>query len=88
MKINWKVRFKNKTWLMTFVVGAIALIYQVLGIVGVVPPLSQDTVVSIVSAIVNILVMLGVVIDPTTQGTSDSERALNYTEPGGSDLEE
>ncbi|WP_420911006.1 phage holin [Lysinibacillus fusiformis] len=27
--------------------------------------------------------MLGIIIDPTTKGTSDSEQALNYDKPKG-----
>ncbi|HFU9652545.1 TPA: phage holin, partial [Streptococcus agalactiae] len=30
---------------------------------------------------VTLLVLLGVVTDPTTEGLSDSEQALNYHEP-------
>ena len=30
-----------------------------------------------------VLTALGVVMDPTTEGVSDSERALSYEEPGG-----
>ena len=33
--------------------------------------------------LVNLLVALGVVVDPTTQGVGDSERAMGYTEPKG-----
>ena len=34
-----------------------------------------------VNTFVVILVMLGIVTDPTTKGVADSERALNYNEP-------
>ena len=36
MKINWKVRFKNKTWLVTFLLAILAFIYQVLGLFDIV----------------------------------------------------
>ena len=81
MKINWKVRFKNKTWLVTFLITILAFIYQILGMFDVVPPVTQDMVTQLIAAIVNILVAIGVVIDPTTAGTSDSEDALKYEEP-------
>lgn len=83
MNINWKVRFKNKTWLLTFCVGVLAFVYQVLGLFGVVPGISQETVTEIIGMVVNILVMLGIVIDPTTSGVTDSSRALTYEEPNG-----
>ena len=30
---------------------------------------------------VNMLCMLGIVVDPTTKGVKDSEQAMRYTEP-------
>ena len=81
MKINWKVRFKNKAWLVTFVIAIVAFVYQILGIFGVVPGVSEDTVVAIIGALVELLVMLGIVIDPTTEGVNDSSRAMNYIAP-------
>ena len=81
MKINWKVRFKNKTWLVTFLLAILAFIYQILGLLDIVPPVTQDMATQLIAAVVNILVAFGVVIDPTTVGASDSAQALNYNEP-------
>ena len=81
MRINWKVRFKNKTWLVTFLLAVLAFIYQILGMFDIVPPVTQDMATQLIAAVVNILVAFGVVIDPTTVGASDSEQALNYNEP-------
>ena len=81
MNINWILRFKNKVTLTTLVVAIIALVYQVLGLCGVVPAVSQSDVVNVAGAIINILVLLGIVVDPTTQGASDSDQALGYEEP-------
>lgn len=81
MKINWKVRFKNKTWLITFLIAVLAFVYQILGMFDVVPPVTQDMATQLITIVVNILVAVGVVIDPTTAGASDSEQALNYNEP-------
>ena len=81
MKINWKVRFKNKTWLITFLITILAFIYQILGMFDIVPPITQDMATQLVTIIINMLVAIGVVIDPTTAGTSDSEDALKYEEP-------
>ena len=78
MKINWKVRFKNKTWLVTFLLAVLAFLYQVLGMFDIVPPVTEDMATQFISAVVNILVAVGVVIDPTTAGASDSEQALTY----------
>lgn len=81
MKINWKVRFKNKTWLITFLITILAFIYQILGMFDIVPPITQDMATQLITIIVNMLVAIGVVIDPTTAGTSDSEQAMTYEEP-------
>ncbi len=81
MKINWKVRFKNKTWLITFLLAVLSFLYQVLGMFDIVPPVTEDMATQLIAAVVNILVAFGVVIDPTTVGASDSEQALNYNEP-------
>ena len=81
MKINWKLRLQNKTTLLALIGAIVALVYQVLGILEIVPAVSQDSVISAVAVIINILVALGVVVDPTTSGVSDSERALCYECP-------
>lgn len=78
MKLNLKARFKNKAFVITFVTLIIAFVYQILGMFGVVPTVSEDTAMNIVTIIVNILATLGVLVDPTTPGVSDSERALTY----------
>ena len=81
MKINWKVRFKNKTWLVTFLLAVLAFIYQILGMFDIVPPVTQDMATQLIAAVINILVAVGVVIDPTTAGAGDSQQALKYNEP-------
>lgn len=78
MKINWKIRFKNKTFLLSFVAVILSFVYQILGIFYIVPKISQEQTTQIAVFVVNILVGLGVVIDPTTPGAKDSDRAMNY----------
>lgn len=78
MKINWKIRLKNKTFIVSFVTVVLSFIYQILGLFDVVPKFSQSDVVNYVSMIVNLLVGLGVLVDPTTKGVNDSDRAMNY----------
>ena len=83
MNINWVLRLKNKTTLTALIAAAVAFGYQVAGIFGVVPPVSQDALAQAAFLLVNILVALGVVVDPTTQGVGDSSQAMGYTEPKG-----
>ena len=81
MKINWKVRLKKKTWLLAFAGAIVAFVYQILGMLGVVAPIAEDNVTQIIGLLVNLLVALGIVQDPTTAGMSDSSEALSYSEP-------
>lgn len=78
MKINWKVRLKNPVFYLTIIPAVIALVYTVLGVFDVVPTISEDTVTNAITAIITALTTLGVLIDPTTNGVGDSERALTY----------
>jgi phi LC3 family holin len=78
MKINWKARFKNKAFIVTFVTLIVTFVYQVLGILDIVPSVSENDVMNIAMLLVNVLGALGVLVDPTTDGFGDSERALTY----------
>ena len=79
--INWRLRFKNKTTLVAIVVGIIALVYQVLNTFGVIPKIEQQQIVNICMAVIDLLCLAGIVVDPTTKGIGDSNRALEYQEP-------
>lgn len=79
--INWKLRFKNKTTLVAMAGAVATFIYQMLALLGVTPKISQDMLVQLISLLINVLVALGIVVDPTTSGISDSEQALTYKEP-------
>lgn len=81
MKINLKVRFKNPVFWLTVIPAVITFIYTVLGAFDVVPAISQDVVVNIITALVSALTTIGVLVDPTTKGVGDSERALGYDKP-------
>ena len=85
MNINWKVRLQNKTWLLAMLAAIVAFVYQVLGLCGVVPSVSQDQITQLIGLVVNILVALGIVVDPTTSGVTDSQQAMTYDRPKVSD---
>lgn len=78
MKINIKERLKNKAFVLSMATLIITFVYQILGIFGIVPLISEDSIVNVVTIGVNFLAMIGVLVDPTTKGMSDSERALTY----------
>ena len=79
--INWKVRFKNKVWLAAFITFLVSTVYQFLAMFEIAPIITQDAVMQAVAAVLQLLSLLGVVVDPTTKGLGDSERALGYQEP-------
>ena len=81
MKINWKLRLQNKTTLVAIIAGLLALGYQIAGWFGVAPQVSQSEALSAVATAINVLVLLGVVVDPTTNGVNDSEKVMGYDEP-------
>lgn len=79
--MNWKVRFQNKTTLLAFITCVCTFVYQALSIIGVTVPLSQDMILQLVGVALNVLVGIGVLVDPTTKGIKDSQRAMGYEEP-------
>lgn len=81
MKINWKVRFKNRVWLTSFVSLIIGFIFSMLTLFDVYPSVTEAQVVRIINQVLTFLGLVGVLVDPTTAGLGDSERALNYEEP-------
>ena len=81
MKLNLKVRMKNPIFWLTIIPAVIAFVYSIIGVFGIVPSISEDVVVNALTAIVTALTTLGVLVDPTTSGVSDSERAMTYDEP-------
>lgn len=82
MKINWKVRLRNKTWLMSIIALVITFVYDLLAMLEIVPTVTEEWIMGIVQTALTLLTALGVLIDPTTQGVADSDRAMLYVEPG------
>ena len=83
MKINWKVRIKNKMFWLSLIPAVVLLVQLVADLFGYKLELSNLTskLVEIVNAVFAVLVILGIVIDPTTEGIEDSNRAMTYNIP-------
>ena len=83
MGINWKVRIKNKAFWLALIPALALIATTVASVFGY--TIDLTTLVGKIQAVVNavfaLLVILGIVVDPTTAGVSDSERAMTYTEP-------
>lgn len=80
-KINWKVRFKNKIWLGSFLSLIIGFLFSLLRLFDVYPEVTEDRVLVTVDNVLTFLGLFGVLMDPTTEGMFDSQRALGYEEP-------
>ena len=72
--INWRLRFKNKATLLA-IASTVILLAQQLGLK------LPDNIADVVNTFLTLLVLLGVVNDPTTAGVSDSGQAMDYAEP-------
>lgn len=83
MRINWKVRFKNKAFWLSFVPAALLLLQVVAATFGYKLDLNKlgNDLLAIVNALFAVLALLGIVTDPTTNGVSDSTKALDYVNP-------
>lgn len=83
MRINWRLRLQNKITLTAIIAAIIGVVYTVLSWFGIVPAVEQEALLQCAEAIIAILVLLGIVVDPTTEGADDSDQALTYEEPRG-----
>lgn len=86
--MNWKLRLKNKATLAALTAAGITFVYQVCAALGIAPKVQENDLMQLASLILNILVAMGILVDPTTPGVKDSERAKTYVEPGIEDQEE
>ena len=83
MKINWKVRIKNKNFWLALIPAFLVLVQEILAIFGVTIDIGEigNKLIDVVNTVFVLLSILGIAIDPTTKGISDSEQAMTYTKP-------
>lgn len=81
--INWKVRIRNKLFWLALIPAVLMLIRAAAAVFGFELDFSAlgDKLSAVVEAIFSVLVILGIVADPTTEGVQDSKLALTYEEP-------
>lgn len=81
--INWKVRIANKNFWVAMIPAILLLIQVVLAVFNVDIDLGElgNKLLAVVNAVFAVLTIMGVVVDPTTEGVSDSVQALTYTAP-------
>lgn len=78
--INWKIRAKSKTFWLALIPAVLLLVQAVAVLFGYTWDFAElgSQLTGIVNAAFALLAILGVVVDPTTPGAGDSERALSY----------
>lgn len=81
--INWKVRILNKTFWLTLVPALALLLQTFLAVFNVRLELGEtiDKLLVFINALFAVLMIIGIVNDPTTSGISDSTRAMTYEQP-------
>lgn len=90
ININWIVRIKNKTFWVTLIPAVLLLIQAVATLFGYTLDLGEfgNSLITVVNSLFAVLAILGIVTDPTTDGLSDSKRAMTYIEPAKDDKNE
>lgn len=80
MKINWLVRIKNRNFWLAIIPATLVLIQVIANVFGYTLDLGDlgNKLIDVVNAVFVVLSILGIVIDPTTEGVSDSIQALDY----------
>ena len=91
MNINWKVRIKNKAFWLAIIPAVLMLIQALSAVFGYTLDFAElnARLLAVVEAVFVVLAILGIVVDPTTKGLSDSVRAMGYDEPSdGTEVED
>ena len=88
--MNWIVRLKNKQFWISLIPALALAVQAVAAIFGYTIDLTTlvGKITAAVDAIFAVLVILGIVVDPTTSGIGDSKRALTYEKPWKDQKEE
>ena len=81
--INWTVRIKNKAFWLAMIPAVLLLVQAVAAVFGFTLDLGDigNKLIAVVNAAFGVLVVLGVVVDPTTAGIADSKQARGYNFP-------
>ncbi|WP_050785346.1 phage holin [Mediterraneibacter gnavus] len=71
---------KNKAFWVALIPAILLLIQAIAAVFGFAIDLGDlgDKLLTVINALFAVLAILGVVVDPTTPGAGDSERALTY----------
>lgn len=83
MGINWTVRLKSPAFWLALIPAVLLFAQLVLALFGISFDAAswEAKLLPIVDIVFVILMLLGVAVDHTTAGISDSKQALEYEEP-------
>lgn len=81
--INWQVRIKSRQFWLSLIPAVLLLVQVVAAVFGFELDLGDigNKLLDVVNALFAVLAILGIVVDPTTEGVGDSAQALTYTRP-------
>lgn len=79
--MNWKVRLKHRQFWLALISSAALFSNQVASLFGYDITIYSEQIQESLETLLLILMALGVVIDPTTDGIKDSKLALTYEKP-------
>ena len=81
--INWKVRLASKTFWLALIPALLLLVQAIAAVFGFTLELEgiEAKLLDLVNAVFAVLVILGIVNDPTTAGLGDSQQAMSYDVP-------
>ena len=81
--INWQVRIKSKQFWLSLIPAVLLLVQVVAAVFGFELDLGDigNRLLDVVNALFAVLAILGIVVDPTTEGVGDSAQALTYDRP-------
>jgi phi LC3 family holin len=69
---------KNKAFVVGVATLVVSFLYKLLSALDIVPAVSENEMLELIGLAVNVLALVGVIVDPTTKGISDSDRAMGY----------
>lgn len=80
-KINWQVRLKKKSFWVAIVSAVALFVNNITGAVGIDYTAQIEQFSDGINGLLAVLVTFGIIVDPTTKGLKDSEKATEYTKP-------
>lgn len=81
--INWQVRIKSRQFWLSLIPAVLLLVQVIAAVFGFELDLGDigNKLLDVVNALFAVLAILGIVVDPTTEGVGDSAQALTYDRP-------